>query len=345
MKFWDRVAIVEKLIDLEHEIFSSPTTVVLVGAGASKDAGFPICADLKSIDYVSPFRDSLSPEAREAFDWLHRQPDTVEVALAKALAEKDEVKSEGMLSFYEEIFVRAETASAVFSRWEYMFKLVIALSTSSRTHPVFITFNHDLILEYAGSGRMGYNYGTLSNKLYCRASQQHPKLNTPRYDYSILKLHGSFNMLVCDECERIMSWADYTWQWKGSPCSACETGFVHPLYIPPTPEKNYDPLRLSWLDAEAALRRAAEIIVIGYSLPSYDQEAVKLLEAAPADAPIYVVDKYAASVAPRYADLPPGKKLFRSSSARDFCDAFFSGEKLGIGFQDFSCLQEQHNDR
>lgn len=325
MKFWNRVEIEEKPIDLEHESFSRPTFVILLGAGASKDAGFPICADLKSTEFVTPYLTQLSPEAQSAFEWLTAQEESFEVLLSRLVEKEDEAGIASVLSFYEEIFVRVETKTSIFDQWSYLFKLVsCAAFNSLNAHPVFITFNHDLILEYADTEDVRYNYGTLTNKLYCRAGQKFPTLHDPGYSFTILKMHGSFNMLACNRCERIMSWDDYTWQWKDSPCSACADGTLLPLYIPPTPFKKYDPLKETWVDAKSALRRAVCVIVIGYSLPEYDHHAVALLHETNPEAEFLVIDKYAAYIAPRYAQFPFRQKFFRSMSAKEFCDDLFA---------------------
>jgi NAD-dependent SIR2 family protein deacetylase len=326
MKFWNRVKIVEKPIDLEHESFSRPTLVYLLGAGASKDAGFPICADLKSTEFVAPYLTGMSAEAQSAFDWLKDQEESFEVLLSRLVETEDASGIARILSFYEEIFVKAETYSSNFDQWSYLFKLIIcSVFNPMGTHPVFITFNHDLILEYGSNENRRYNYGTLTNKLYCRDGQL-PDLYEPGYDLTILKMHGSFNMLACDKCERIMSWHDYTWQWKNSPCSACDDGTLLPLYIPPTPFKKYDPLKDTWADAKSALRRAAFVIVIGYSLPEYDHHAITLLHETNPDAELVVIDKYATDIASRYAQFPPVDKFFRSTSAKEFCDELFEGK-------------------
>lgn len=329
MKFWkSSYELLEKPIDLNHDVFQRPANVVVLGAGASKDAGFPIISDFKSDDYFSLILDSLTKKSIETFEWVKEQPENFEVLLANCLKRGDNELYEDLLAFYEEVFLKAETKSAKFHQWDYLFKFVIYSAVMGKErHVVFITFNHDLILEYTNTKNLKYNYGSLTNKLFCHKGQN-PELNDPGYDFTILKLHGSFNMLSCTNCNRIMSWDDYAWQWQGSTCSACKKGILKPLYIAPTPFKDYHPLMESWKDAESALQRAKNILVLGYSLPDYDHHAIELLKNTNPYASLFVVDKYATHIAPKYSKFTRGTKAFKSISAKEFGERLFDSGKF-----------------
>ncbi|MEE9337891.1 MAG: hypothetical protein V3U87_07405 [Methylococcaceae bacterium] len=172
--------IVERPIDLDNEKFTQPSLVILLGAGVSKDAGFPICADLQSPKFVDPLLSYLSLDAKMAFSWLKDQVQGFEVLLAEAIEREDEIAVSRMLSFYEQIFLQAETqAYKQFDTPAYIFKLVIySVVKYPSLQPVFITFNHDLNLEYASYEKLNYNYGTLTNKLYCLEGKV-PSLHIP----------------------------------------------------------------------------------------------------------------------------------------------------------------------
>jgi len=236
MRFYGKKELIEKPVDLEHESFKKPTIVFIIGAGASKDAGFPICNDLKSLDYVEPHLNSISASARDAFLWMIDQNENFEVLLAKSMESNDQERVSGLLSFYEEIFLKSETKSfSDYYNCSYMFDMIyrqVHVASHMDFQLVLISFNHDLILENAIRRNLHYNYGSLSNKLYC-IKDLYPNLDDPGYDYTILKLHGSFSMLSCDSCDKILSWADYTWQWKGANCLSCGSGTINPLYLPP----------------------------------------------------------------------------------------------------------------
>lgn len=340
MKFWGKKELIEKPVDLEHESFTKPTIVFLIGAGASKDAGFPICNDLKSPEYIEPHLAHFSAGARDAFLWMVEQNENFEILLAKTMELNDPDRVSGLLSFYEELFLKTETqAFSDYNNCSYMFDMIyrqVQVTCHMDFQLVLISFNHDLILERTSRRRgLQYNYGSLTNKLYC-IKDLYPNLDDPGYDYTILKLHGSFNMLSCDSCDKILSWSDYTWQWKSANCLACGSGTINPLYIPPTPFKNYNPLSDSWLDARSALCRAQGIYVMGYSMPEYDHHAIALLENANPDALLFVIDKYAMDTARRYSRFPPSRKMLYSATAKEYCDGFTSGTLDHSKYSSFS---------
>lgn len=94
---------------------------------------------------------------------------------------------------------------------------------------------------------------------------------------TLLKLHGSLNWLYCPSCRVIdvspgRKGAVYIFD-RDNPVTCYDCGMRYdPYIVTPTFLKNYGDLYLGqiWQSAEDALRKADEIIFIGYSLPDAD---------------------------------------------------------------------------
>ena len=141
-----------------------------------------------------------------------------------------------------------------------------------------ITFNYDLGCDYAFHfHNVPTNYGLLADE--------------PEYGVRLLKLHGSLNWGVCDQCEAIVPWplgrylGNRTWLDLSRVSSVRvrltpelhkfthhETPVRGPLIVSPTWGKASHHLSLSrvWNRAAKALASAENIFVIGYSLPPSD---------------------------------------------------------------------------
>jgi NAD-dependent SIR2 family protein deacetylase len=139
----------------------------------------------------------------------------------------------------------------------------------------FLTFNYDVALDYAlAVARMPYDYGLSRDP----APQELP----------LIKLHGSINWGVCQECNQIVpielderilySYPDgdlYYFilspalpktQHCGKPLGQT------PMLIPPTWNKTgyHENLAAVWEKAARELAAAENIFIIGYSLPETD---------------------------------------------------------------------------
>jgi hypothetical protein len=142
----------------------------------------------------------------------------------------------------------------------------------------FITFNYDLALDYAlhHQARLGFDYWLSENA----------DLRKPPY----LKLHGSINWGVCQECNKIMprSFSEirfdpfflrrrdsfiYSLGSKISEAQHCGKPLKSPpVLVPPTWNKTgyHQDLTCVWSKAAEVLAEAENIFVIGYSLPETD---------------------------------------------------------------------------
>jgi len=159
-------------------------------------------------------------------------------------------------------------------------------SARSKTIPVaphefaFLTFNYDLTLDYS-LHHQGYIFD------YCLSDKPDEKeAHIQKVPY--LKLHGSINWGICEECGQIIprrtSEAHFD-LWPGSKHVIYNLGSrLHvkehcnkplkgpPILVPPTWNKTgyHEQLGNVWKRAAAELSTAENIFVIGYSLPETD---------------------------------------------------------------------------
>lgn len=151
-----------------------------------------------------------------------------------------------------------------------------------------VTFNYDLLLEHLFDDiRVRYEYGKRTGIEYDDASRRSAiRRSLPFRRVEILKLHGSANWGVCRGCRKAKTQDDMVVAFEKSyiprrrkTCPRCKDKPLESGIIPPILEKSGDSRHtgLVWLAARQALRRAREIVVIGYSLPQTDSEALSLL--------------------------------------------------------------------
>lgn len=142
-----------------------------------------------------------------------------------------------------------------------------------------ITFNYDLLLDLAF-----HHHGIGVD--YC--------LDTPRGEgYKLLKLHGSMNWAVHENCtaknsgihvaklddllskryvsgdvQKLSAFASL----RNAPCEACRTVDLTPVFVPPTWTKSPSLVGLTavWAAAAAEIQDAEQIVVVGYSMPQTD---------------------------------------------------------------------------
>ncbi len=115
------------------------------------------------------------------------------------------------------------------------------------------------------------------------------------YNIKILKLHGSFNWLVCPRCGRIsIDFEDNIAKYvlgadrkEQSFCKYCSTEYelesrprLRSLFVSPTYLKSFQDSNIKniWHNAFIELSEADKVVFIGYSLPSADFEFKHLLK-------------------------------------------------------------------
>ena len=168
-----------------------------------------------------------------------------------------------------------------------------------------ITFNYDLVLDYA------LYQVNVAPDYHLPSPVEDPHWKPPSQTCSVLKLHGSINWGVCNECRTQLRIA-YR-QPSRSPlwyppqcCPQCRSmeQFFQPLLVPPSWDKSghRDILTPVWAKAVEELKAAKRICVIGYSMPKTDAFFRYLLTLALAEnerlSDLIVVDLARAVVGP-----------------------------------------------
>jgi len=177
---------------------------------------------------------------------------------------------------------------------------------------VVISFNYDVLLDYAMQlKRLNLDYSLDA------ASQGRGEA------FRILKLHGSTNWAFCSKCKknplqivraspiakgcrpggfmaegRNYPFGMVTEVLLNTKCTKCnEIGGLEPVVIPPTWSKTVDgtPIAQVWASAVREIKKAFQIVIIGYSLPPTDTFLQYLVTLGLASNPnlhrVVVVDK------------------------------------------------------
>jgi len=158
------------------------------------------------------------------------------------------------------------------------------LFQQSRTLTI-VTLNYDLLIEQLLDDiGLRYEYGA-SGIIEFDDPARRRRLRRSGSQLDIYKLHGSASWGVCRGCGKAKSSSDQVTSFETTyvpirrkSCPWCKERFLESGIVPPILEKagesRYrEPI---WVSARKALRRAREVIVIGYSLPESDHEALSL---------------------------------------------------------------------
>jgi hypothetical protein len=188
--------------------------------------------------------------------------------------------------------------------WTTVFKRIETVSV--------VTTNYDILAERGlridprpRVPRPGFNYGKRGENLPGGGYPSYTHIQAVRADGSVplLKLHGSVSWAI--RSDTLVRYHD---------CRPAIRGDA--LIVAPVTNKQISPyLKETWERAGNALRSAVAVIVVGYSLPEYDQMVTQLLgEAKMAEFHIFdpdprVVSRYRDSLgrpAHAYPGLPDG---------------------------------------
>jgi len=280
-------------------------TVLVTGAGFSKPAGGPLLKDLLSPEFLG--QSEADPDALEAIMRLQADPrrdlrsaGSVELLFTEILrmarthgemSTTDERWEGGWLlrgltthlaSVCGDLYVRRRT-----HLWNTYTRYLRWLRNNSRSLTV-VSFNYDLLLEHLFDDiRVRFEYGRNTGIEFDSVSRRSTTRRAlPFRRVQVLKLHGSANWGVCRGCRKAKAQDDMVVAFekayiprRNKTCPRCKDKRLESGIIPPILEKSGESRHtgLVWLAARQALRRAREIIVIGYSLPETDAEARSLL--------------------------------------------------------------------
>jgi hypothetical protein len=159
------------------------------------------------------------------------------------------------------------------------------LISDSKTFTV-VSFNYDTLVEEAlRKSGIGYTYGPERSVMF--TDESHSKSRRRNWiAIPVLKLHGSVNWGICRNCGLRGPGVDLINAFDGpylpgvrrARC-VCHKRYLEAGIVPPVIGKgaalrSFEEL---WTKARANLKRAREVIVVGYSLPESDKQAVALL--------------------------------------------------------------------
>lgn len=283
-------------------------TLVIAGAGFSKPANGPLLSELLAPDWVSrcPLR-AADVEVLESLSRRLRAPEG-----SSGLATVEDIftdvyrraKTRGNWPVNGEL-VDAESVLAVLNRYLASTAKNVRLrrgsslwngyveffASASRTvhRPTVITFNYDLLIEQIlDDAGIEYDFGGVADiRITDRRRLRRLDKNYPQV--RLLKLHGSIGWGLCHGCASAKEAGavaavfekPYIPQAR-SRCPFCGDRMLEPGLVPPINGKagEISPKEGLWERARHEIRRATEILVIGYSLPATDLEAHSLLSEA-----------------------------------------------------------------
>lgn len=148
----------------------------------------------------------------------------------------------------------------------------------------FITFNYDLLADEAicrSDHRIlcDYNVPFISAQQFTRYERK-LKGHQAKKEIDLLKLHGSLNWMQCSQCSKyhLAYHIDYG-KIANVSCKCCKKP-LRPVLIAPAIPKGIDKgcFPALWNKAEKCLSMADEIVVVGYSFPQADLEAITLFK-------------------------------------------------------------------
>ena len=162
---------------------------------------------------------------------------------------------------------------------------IAAIGNYNQPIDTIITFNYDLIVDYAIARIDNGNYAYYADYALPGNYSDFRKIKSNSKPIKLLKLHGSANWLRCSECDN-----KYVMPEDKSIAQQSVTSYMHHLYVESVsfccgPNGKYKPIIIPpawnkpsiadikssvWKTAIQELQEAERIIVIGYSFPDQD---------------------------------------------------------------------------
>lgn len=324
-----------------------PIWVIILGAGASVDAGYPLYKEMTSPkdlekrlsvflkDEVKEDYDALNGLARRELESLIQHCSEISKSgmhlelYIKHLAENDPQKLDEVIRYYHNVLTIPEYHISRYSAdYLRLFLQIPGLMAPVKT--VVISFNHDLLVEhsnawqfyYGGSDEMTYKSVTISPTTVTEPIQlgkSHFSNRTP-FSLELIKLHGSLNWLRCENCGHIV-YANVPVHSKGNDfsfvfnsahnCPKCgKSRTWKTTLLPPIAQKEIDQLASFWKAAKAAMSKATYITVAGYSFPEYDLEAWELLDSIENCSVFEMIEPYPSNTVNKISSLIENKETW-----------------------------------
>jgi len=269
-------------------------TVFVLGAGFSKEAGFPLTKDFTDKEKIKQFRENLNEDERKKLDkvteyffnridekYCERNIESVlnHIAVADYLVMEATEKDGNTypssqifkdLLWYLAKMLQESSKYTVPPEYEKFVKYLY-----SNNFPV-VSFNYDLILEETlrkldVECDYGFDTTPVDNSLF------------------LMKMHGSVNWAFCSQCDHVVVFSSYAASSvleNKSLCSFCKSPTLESIIIPPILYKDtfykhpkYENLiRQLWGFANDELVSANKIVFIGFSMATTDAYAQELFK-------------------------------------------------------------------
>lgn len=195
---------------------------------------------------------------------------------------------------------------------------------------VFVSMNYDILLDRAliASDR---HYPDYHLEDFVKDPSVLSKRNG-RNPVSLLKLHGSLNWRMCENCHLLRDTEDDV-VWPESQCNDCGSKFARPMLIRPTLLKDFRHRvwRDLWRKAGHVLRDAASWIFVGYSLPMADVWMLRLLAQSARSGKVRKGSRRVIVVNPDSVAARRFRVLFPSAVAHEVDFAQWVSDCIGVG--------------
>ncbi len=279
-------------------------TVLVTGAGFSKPAGGPLLPELLSKEYLE--KSDAADEILDALVALAAETDKRESTISvedlftsiwrmartggsfqirgQTWTAEDLLNaiSVHLISVCGAIHLRRGT-----KLWESYGSFLDELLRGSKSLSI-VTFNYDLLTEQLLDDlHWRFTYAPCGVAIEFEDDRRRKRLRHRGTHVKLLKLHGSVNWGVCRGCNTAKKGNDFVTAFE-SPYNPpprkrrpwCGARLLEPGIIPPISGKAGELRHMDalWRAAREALSRAREIIIVGYSLPATDHEAVSLMK-------------------------------------------------------------------
>jgi len=264
----------------------------VLGAGFSKEAGYPLTYEFTSKKLIREFRKTLSKKEKTRMDKVTKYfQDRIKKKYCKNDIES--VLNHVAVAEYLDMASMTESAKSYDSfdiyndlKW-YVVKILQWRSDRKLRNEYYdflkkiyqndddiISFNYDLVIESV-LAKLGITCDYGLNQKPLKDSQL------------LLKMHGSVNWAQCNNCENFAFFSDNVAVKilsQGQKCPHCKKNSLLPIIIPPVLYKeNYfrtsKLFKLLWGHANEIITQANKIVFIGFSMrdsDSYAQELFKL---------------------------------------------------------------------
>lgn len=269
---------------------------LVLGAGFSKPAGGPLLRELLTEEPIA--HSEAEGGALTALSLLTQGRQSVEDVFTEVWRE---ARTGGSVTVQDETWIASYLLHQLVvhlvsvcghlrlrqsgKTWMNYCRFFDDLFRNSRSVSV-ITFNYDLLVEQILDHlNLRFDYGSAEGIRFDDSTRRR-RLSQANPQVRIMKLHGSANWGVCRGCARSGTALDLVTAFdrpyvptRRRRCLVCRSKYLEAGIIPPILGKAGEARHVEpvWRTARKALARAREIIVIGYSLPSADEEAKSLL--------------------------------------------------------------------